>query len=120
VKGNQTNNPKKIWIRTQKKEVLTAAVEAGLDTFVFTKETEKLAEEWSSLVGDFLYNSCTIPNVSSNISCSILHAFQVILAPSSTARAFLDHFKRFPAEICSVTSLNIVMAAGTHQLYVHR
>eukprot|EP00959_Pyramimonas_sp_CCMP1952_P229067 4789774-Pyramimonas_sp.AAC.1 len=47
---NQGSTDKKVWVRTENKQVMTAAVEAGLDTFVFTKEKNKLAEEWSNLV----------------------------------------------------------------------
>ncbi|KAL2650058.1 hypothetical protein R1flu_018186 [Riccia fluitans] len=40
---------KKVWVRTQNKEVMTASVERGWNTFVFTPETESLVTSWQAL-----------------------------------------------------------------------
>ncbi|KAG6543502.1 hypothetical protein Mapa_015172 [Marchantia paleacea] len=44
-----TKLEKKVWVWTQNKEVMTASVERGWNTFVFTPETENLADSWQSL-----------------------------------------------------------------------
>ncbi|XP_023639313.1 uncharacterized protein LOC17887151 isoform X2 [Capsella rubella] len=40
---------KKVWIWTECKEVMTAAVERGWNTFVFSSDNRKLSDEWSSI-----------------------------------------------------------------------
>ncbi|KZV24935.1 hypothetical protein F511_28703, partial [Dorcoceras hygrometricum] len=40
---------KQVWIWTEKKEVMTAAVERGWNTFVFNSHRRELAAEWSSI-----------------------------------------------------------------------
>ncbi|XP_042004714.1 3-dehydroquinate synthase homolog isoform X1 [Salvia splendens] len=40
---------KQVWIWTQKKEVMTAAVERGWHTFIFQSDCRELASQWSSL-----------------------------------------------------------------------
>ncbi|KAI3452327.1 hypothetical protein Pfo_008992, partial [Paulownia fortunei] len=40
---------KKVWIWTEKKEVMTAAVERGWNTFIFHSHCRELAAEWSSI-----------------------------------------------------------------------
>ncbi|CAN8255452.1 unnamed protein product [Cochlearia groenlandica] len=47
---------KKVWIWTECKEVMTAAVERGWNTFIFSSDNRKLSEEWSSVsLMDALY-----------------------------------------------------------------
>ncbi|KAL5582336.1 hypothetical protein UlMin_014778 [Ulmus minor] len=41
--------PKSVWIWTESKEVMTAAVERGWSTFVFSSQQRELADEWSSI-----------------------------------------------------------------------
>ncbi|XP_020521588.1 uncharacterized protein LOC18422409 isoform X3 [Amborella trichopoda] len=41
--------PKAVWVWTEKKDVMTAAVERGWNTFVFSSHSRKLADEWSSI-----------------------------------------------------------------------
>lgn len=38
---------KQVWIWTEKKEVMTAAVERGWDTLIFHSQSRELAAEWS-------------------------------------------------------------------------
>lgn len=40
-------NCKKVWIWTQSKEVMTASVERGWNTFVFSSRDRQLVNEWS-------------------------------------------------------------------------
>ena len=40
-------NSKRVWIWTQSKEVMTASVERGWNTFVFSSKHRQLANEWS-------------------------------------------------------------------------
>lgn len=40
---------KTVWVWTKSKDVMTASVEGGWSTFVFTPETKGLANEWTSL-----------------------------------------------------------------------
>ncbi|KAK6155111.1 hypothetical protein DH2020_009359 [Rehmannia glutinosa] len=40
---------KKVWVWTEKKEVMTAAVERGWNTFIFHSDCRELAAEWSSI-----------------------------------------------------------------------
>ncbi|KAL3813365.1 hypothetical protein ACJIZ3_014633 [Penstemon smallii] len=40
---------KQVWIWTEKKEVMTAAVESGWNTFIFHSHRRQLADEWSSM-----------------------------------------------------------------------
>ncbi|KAK6155108.1 hypothetical protein DH2020_009356 [Rehmannia glutinosa] len=40
---------KKVWVWTEKKEVMTAAVERGWNTFIFHPHCRELAAEWSSI-----------------------------------------------------------------------
>ncbi|XP_010554031.1 PREDICTED: uncharacterized protein LOC104823933 [Tarenaya hassleriana] len=40
---------KKVWIWTESKAAMTAAVERGWNTFIFESKNYKLAEEWSSI-----------------------------------------------------------------------
>ncbi|XP_047975587.1 3-dehydroquinate synthase homolog isoform X2 [Salvia hispanica] len=40
---------KQVWIWTQKKEVMTAAVERGWRTFIFPSDCRELASQWTSL-----------------------------------------------------------------------
>ncbi|KAL3701788.1 hypothetical protein R1sor_019810 [Riccia sorocarpa] len=40
---------KKVWVWTQNKDVMTASVERGWNTFIFTSETESLATAWQAL-----------------------------------------------------------------------
>ncbi|KAL4653736.1 hypothetical protein ACB092_01G327000 [Castanea dentata] len=42
-------NSKRVWIWTQSKEVMTASVERGWNTFVFSSKHGQLANEWSSI-----------------------------------------------------------------------
>ncbi|KHG24985.1 3-dehydroquinate synthase [Gossypium arboreum] len=43
---------KKVWIWTENSQVMTAAVERGWDTFIFSSQNQGLANEWSSKVKD--------------------------------------------------------------------
>ncbi|KAF9625402.1 hypothetical protein IFM89_022387 [Coptis chinensis] len=43
------NQPKLVWIWTTNKQVMTAAVERGWNTFIFTSQNRDLANEWSSI-----------------------------------------------------------------------
>lgn len=38
---------KRVWIWTESKEVMTAAVERGWNTFIFLSKQKQLAVEWS-------------------------------------------------------------------------
>ncbi|CAA0828435.1 Unknown protein [Striga hermonthica] len=51
VRGGASANSqkKKVWIWTEKKEVMTAAVERGWNTFVFRSDRRELAADWSSI-----------------------------------------------------------------------
>ncbi|KAF4350929.1 hypothetical protein G4B88_029095 [Cannabis sativa] len=40
---------KRVWIWTENKEVMTAAVERGWNTFLFSSQSRELADEWSSI-----------------------------------------------------------------------
>ena len=37
---------KAVWVWTKSKDVMTASIERGWDTFVFTQKTQPLCEEW--------------------------------------------------------------------------
>ena len=37
---------KSVWMWTKSKDVMTASIERGWDTFIFTPETQHLCEEW--------------------------------------------------------------------------
>lgn len=39
--------PKVVWILTESKQVMTAAVERGWNTFIFPSDRRELANEWS-------------------------------------------------------------------------
>ncbi|CAA7051927.1 unnamed protein product [Microthlaspi erraticum] len=41
--------PKKVWIWTECKEVMTVAVERGWNTFIFSSDNRQLSDEWSSV-----------------------------------------------------------------------
>ncbi|KAL3629347.1 hypothetical protein CASFOL_026569 [Castilleja foliolosa] len=49
--SSSSANPKKkkVWIWTEKKEVMTAAVERGWNTFIFHSGRREIAAEWSSI-----------------------------------------------------------------------
>lgn len=38
---------KRVWVWTESKQVMTAAVERGWNTFVFPSQSRELADEWS-------------------------------------------------------------------------
>ncbi|XP_068334755.1 uncharacterized protein [Pyrus communis] len=40
---------KRVWVWTESKQVMTAAVERGWNTFVFPSQSRELADEWSSI-----------------------------------------------------------------------
>ncbi|EXB94290.1 3-dehydroquinate synthase [Morus notabilis] len=40
---------KRVWIWTENKQVMTAAVERGWNTFIFSPESRKLSDDWSSI-----------------------------------------------------------------------
>lgn len=40
---------KRVWVWTENKEVMTAAVERGWNTFVFSPESRQLSSDWSSI-----------------------------------------------------------------------
>lgn len=42
-----TSTAKTVWVRTNSKDVMTAAVEGGWSTFIFTPESMDLAHEWT-------------------------------------------------------------------------
>jgi hypothetical protein len=43
----QTTSAKTVWVWTKSKDVMTASVEGGWSTFIFTPETKDLADEWT-------------------------------------------------------------------------
>ncbi|CAH2045021.1 unnamed protein product [Thlaspi arvense] len=43
------NRSKKVWIWTERKEVMTASVERGWNTFIFSSDNRQLSNEWSSI-----------------------------------------------------------------------
>ncbi|KAF9601891.1 hypothetical protein IFM89_023955 [Coptis chinensis] len=43
------SQPKLVWIWTTNRQVMTAAVERGWNTFIFTSQNRDLANEWSSI-----------------------------------------------------------------------
>lgn len=45
--------PKTVWVWTKSKDVMTASIEGGWSTFIFTPDTKDLAHEWA----------CTVPNL---------------------------------------------------------
>ncbi|KAG0611650.1 hypothetical protein M758_7G155300 [Ceratodon purpureus] len=45
----QAATAKTVWVWTTSKDVMTASVEGGWSTFIFTPETKDLANEWTSL-----------------------------------------------------------------------
>ncbi|CAI0453343.1 unnamed protein product [Linum tenue] len=49
VSEMSSERSKKVWILTQSKQVMTSAVERGLNTFLFFPQHRFLAEEWSSI-----------------------------------------------------------------------
>ncbi|KAL0350912.1 UNVERIFIED_CONTAM: 3-dehydroquinate synthase [Sesamum radiatum] len=47
--SSSKSQKKQVWIWTEKKEVMTAAVERGWNTFIFQPDFRQLAAEWSSI-----------------------------------------------------------------------
>ncbi|KAL1557163.1 3-dehydroquinate synthase isoform X2 [Salvia divinorum] len=47
--GVSKSRKKQVWIWTQKKEVMTAAVERGWHTFIFQSDCRELASQWTSM-----------------------------------------------------------------------
>ncbi|GFP79249.1 3-dehydroquinate synthase [Phtheirospermum japonicum] len=47
--SSPNSQKKKVWIWTEKKEVMTAAIERGWNTFIFHSGRRELAAEWSSI-----------------------------------------------------------------------
>ncbi|CAL5222991.1 g5435 [Coccomyxa viridis] len=45
----ESSHAKVIWVQTESKDVLTAALEAGLSTMVFDTKSADLAEQWSQI-----------------------------------------------------------------------
>lgn len=48
VSNSSYSKSKRVWIWTENKQVMTAAVERGWNTFVFLSENQQLAKDWSS------------------------------------------------------------------------
>ncbi|KAH9676412.1 3-dehydroquinate synthase [Citrus sinensis] len=49
VSNSSSSKPKRVWIWTESKQVMTAAVERGWNTFVFLSENQQLAIDWSTI-----------------------------------------------------------------------
>ncbi|KAL6552998.1 hypothetical protein OROGR_006840 [Orobanche gracilis] len=47
--SSANSRKKKVWIWTEKKEVMTAAVESGWNTFIFRSHRREVSAEWSSI-----------------------------------------------------------------------
>jgi hypothetical protein len=48
-----SEDKKTVWVWTKSKDVMTASVERGWDTFIFTPKTQPLCEEWKCKFIDF-------------------------------------------------------------------
>ncbi|KAK9271896.1 hypothetical protein L1049_002261 [Liquidambar formosana] len=48
ISSGSYQQSKQVWIRTESKQVMTAAVERGWNTFIFSSRCRELAHEWSS------------------------------------------------------------------------
>ncbi|KAL9427362.1 hypothetical protein AB3S75_029537 [Citrus x aurantiifolia] len=49
VSNSSSSKSKRVWIWTESKQVMTAAVERGWNTFVFLSENQQLAIDWSTI-----------------------------------------------------------------------
>ncbi|XP_030469720.1 uncharacterized protein LOC115688122 isoform X1 [Syzygium oleosum] len=49
VASTEYERAKEVWVWTENKQVMTAAVERGWNTFLFSSQNQGLADEWSSL-----------------------------------------------------------------------
>ncbi|XP_076954266.1 uncharacterized protein LOC143628603 [Bidens hawaiensis] len=49
TENNNNKEKKEVWIWTEKKEVMTAAVERGWNTFIFSSLNRHIATDWSSI-----------------------------------------------------------------------
>ncbi|CAN1322347.1 3-dehydroquinate synthase [Linum perenne] len=85
-----SSRAKKVWVFTQSKQVMTAAVERGWNTFVFLPEHRFLADEWSSIalirplfIEDGEVLDAEKRNVATIFEVSTLHELQ-LLNPQST------------------------------------
>lgn len=47
TENNNNKEKKEVWIWTEKKEVMTAAVERGWNTFIFSSLNRHIATDWS-------------------------------------------------------------------------
>jgi len=56
LKDTDNKKSKKVWIWTENKQVMTAAVERGWNTFIFSSNLPHLANDWSCILLTLLSN----------------------------------------------------------------
>lgn len=81
--------PKTVWVWTKSKDVMTASIEGGWSTFIFTPDTKDLAHEWA----------CTVPNLFS-------FATEFVLALNYTATILSNVHISFPLVELRVAALS--------------